>query len=215
MYRVSGALRLGRRLCFFLSSRKFHTHSLLTLFRQILIEQSMDQTFAMNDAEESINNLFRTIDKRFFPEQTIRLVSDCIYRCDYCDALEYITEYVDMFDEEEIQLLLQSWTLVRRYHLLKKQEYLEDFERYCGNGQRRGIMAQGSLLSLEEANISLADCERGYSAAKLVAETRCKSSKQNKIKPILPHKQHQAPDIWEHISQYSSSWSSSGILFAS
>lgn len=170
----------------------------------------------MNDAEESINKLFSTLDKRFFPQQTICQVSDCIYRCDYCDALVLITEYIDMFDEEEVQLLLQSWTLVRRYHLLKKEEYMHDFERYCGDGQRRGIMAQGSLLSLEEANMSLADCERGYSAAKLVAETRCKTPHQCQMKPILKHRPQEAPFIWEYLSQqYSSSWSHSGILFVS
>ena len=121
-----------------------------------------------------------------------------------------------MFDEEEVQLLLHVLDTGTTIPSLEKGRVLHDFERYCGDGQRRGIMAQGSLLSLEEANISLADCERGYSAAKLVAETRCKTPHQCQMKPILKHRPQEAPFIWEYLSQqYSSSWGHSGILFVS
>lgn len=170
----------------------------------------------MNEAEEAINKLFHTIDKRFFPEHTVHEISDCIYRCDYTDALWHITEYIDMFDEEEVQLLVKSWTLIRQYHLLKLQEFQQDWEKYCANGMRRGIMAQGTILSIEEANMSLGVCEKGQRTAKLVQQSRQDGPKRIEIKPILSFKQQQQQeqephDIWHSFS----SWSQTGILFLS
>lgn len=172
----------------------------------------------MNEAEEATRKLFNALDKRLFSKQTIHEIADCIYRCDYVDALCLITEYTDMFDEQEVQLLIRSWTLIRQYHLLKLQEFERDFEKYCGKGYS-GIMAQGTILCLEVTNMSLAACEKGRRKAKLIQHSRRQSQKGTEIKHISPYNQQQDPAeqqvIWSYLSQYSSSWSQTGILFLS
>jgi hypothetical protein len=77
----------------------------------------MDESMAMIDVENAINMLLPEISSSI-PKHTFAKIYKDKEKCNYVEALECITEYIEHLQPIALALLLESWILLCRYRRL-------------------------------------------------------------------------------------------------
>lgn len=142
------------------------------------------------EAESSINKLLGAVDNRLFPEEAMKEIKGFIYSCKYADALSLITKYPDPFEFTEAPLLVDSWRTLSRYHQLMVQQYKEEYQLYCADGQG-GILSCGTKIHLKDARNSMGLCREGMKKAlRIEAARREQAGSRIQLTDSLKAKSH-------------------------
>jgi hypothetical protein len=92
-------------------------------------------TSVMNSLEESIADILEAADKRSFPENVLKEITDFVSDCRYDRALQAIAVHLDPFDDVlDYSLVIRSWDLLCQYQRM----YIEAFEAIGDKDHAKG-----------------------------------------------------------------------------
>jgi hypothetical protein len=135
-------------------------------------------TCAMNAVEASIVGILEAAAYKgiFFPREILNAIEDCIYKCQYKNALWKITKYLDPFrDSFDMSLLVASWEITSQYTRQLYDTLMREHLKEVHGGYRSVRLAPLDILQyMRDAARSLKSCEKGTLKAKHMHEYRQK-----------------------------------------